>query len=135
MKKIFLALFFLTGLSLDIGAGSGRLRESAGDLGPASQASLLIGTTSYNTITLSASGAGTRNCLDFFVAFSSNIYTAYVLDGNTTNYTLTYPANTVLDKNFFPEFCGSLNTAMTLKVTAAVSSTTATINYKGFVGR
>lgn len=100
------------------------------------------GTASNANITIASPGAGKRNCLDF-VQFNSTASTGgnisyFILDGGTTNYTVTVatitaPSNLVTNPFDSPlPWCGSINRATVLNVTG---SSGYQINYIGYVDR
>lgn len=130
-KIIFLVLIGFGFISAH--AKGDRQKEAAGELGPVAVAGISL--TTGTAILIAAAGAGQYNCLDYFHVSSSNTYTAIILNGNTTSYQVTFPSTMATTPVFEPAFCGSANTAMTLKVTTSASSTTINSNYKGFVGR
>lgn len=134
MKKIIAAIILITGFYGFIRAGD-RSKDALAEILPATQSTLLLSATSFNNVVISTPPAGTSVCLDYFTAFSTNTYSVYMLNGSATTYFMTYPGTMVHDKSFIPPVCSSATTNMTLKITTSVSSTTATINHKGYIGR
>lgn len=100
-----------------------------------------IGPTSYSTntvnvgSTIAAPASGYYNCIEWAVFYSTNAHNIYILDGNTTAYSLlTYTASSPHQVQFQRGLCGTAATAMTVKDVSTLG-TTVTVNYKGFVGR
>jgi hypothetical protein len=135
IKKISNGLIALTFLAtmFSIARAGDRTKEAVGDIGPAWVSGIAV--TSGTAVTLSSAGSGNYNCLDYFHVSSTNTYTVYILNGNTTAYSLTFPSTITHDPNFNPPLCGSAATSMTLKVIPSASSTTINTSYKGMVGR
>ncbi len=123
MKRLFLSVAILVfGYTANSFAGRDYVIES--DIGPA---------FSTNTVTLSAAGAGKRNCLTDLTFISNSTYTINVLVGQTTFFQLLMPANTGLVKDWDIQkpVCTANNEAMQIKIDNGAFK----INYQGFVGR
>lgn len=94
----------------------------------------LWGATSTSNVTLSAQGAGQKQCLKSLDTEANNTasnYTVRLLSGDTTNYVMVMSTGTAFVKNW-PEdapFCGEVNQAVQIKNSGASFN----INYESFV--
>lgn len=98
MKKLLILMVGIAGFSIFANSDdTNRKVQVMSDIGPAYATSAV----SPYTITLAAPGAGLKNCLEYVVWQSSNIYNLSVLDNTTTNYMiLSVPANQYTPANF-----------------------------------
>lgn len=129
MKKVIVGFLSMVSIAIIYAQDRGITIES--DIGPSFARS-----TNTAVVTLSApSGNNKRNCLEYVTFFSTSATTIYVLDGNTTDYQLTVAASAIHDKTFYEPFCGTNNTAVTIKSSCTVVGAAGTVNYKGFVGK
>lgn len=111
-------------------ADNSRRQTYAADIGPTSATS--------NTLTLAtiaAPASNQRNCLEYAVFYSSSPYTLYILDGATTNYTLTLAAAAVHQPPFDEPVCASKGAALVIQSSETVVGASGRVNYKGFVGQ
>ena len=132
MKKALFVLLMLLPLS----AFGRNDIEFTGDIGPTFSSVYVTNIGTGPALgTAAASTSGDKNCLEYVTALATGAFTVYILNGNTTSYQMTYAASQVCDKIFYGYFCGSANTAMTIKAAPSASSTTVHLNYKGKTGR
>jgi hypothetical protein len=92
--------------------------------------------TSTSTVSISAGGAATRNCITNIDVISTGAYTFRVLNGGSTFYELTLGADQGIVRSWDVNdpLCGTANTAMQIKVSTSAAGTYQ-INYMGFTAR
>ena len=127
IKSIFfIAILFIPCYAMARSNASGKGIEVRSVLGPTDAIEA--------DITLSAAGSSLHNCITDLVVSSTGTYTFRILDGGTTNFTLQQAADSAysFNRTIDTAFCGSANTALTLKVENVVA-TEYYINFEGYV--
>lgn len=131
MKKLFLG--FIVILMSGFARASNEFPFAIADIiGPTYATGTSVTGTSSS---ISAAGAGVRNCLTELTTMSSTIASVAIINGSlasgTTIYSLTaLAAGTVhnMDRLYENAICGDPNTALTVNVTSG----TVNINYSGY---
>jgi hypothetical protein len=128
MKTLIVA--FLISIASMAHADNSRKQTYAADIGPAQ-----ISTTVVTGASFATPNSNQSNCLEYAVFSSSSIYTISILDGNTTDYSLTVGAAVVHTAPFHEPFCASRGASLRINVVPTSAQATYQLNYKGFVGQ
>lgn len=130
MKKIIFLATLITAFAVVAYSSNSRKQQYAANIGPTS----VVG-TALTLATIAAPASNQQNCLEYATFYSSSASTIYILDGGTTNYTLTLAAAATYQTLFDEPFCATKGALLVIQSSATVAGASARVNYKGFVGQ